>query len=217
MSGGGVAVEVVRGFDVQHKERTSLHRFSKRVLEDKNDLEARAVRRYYLGDTIEVLEVLVGLAGGKAGVVRVRRFDPTNLIARGTFAAGSCPILYVDEGGAWKRVRPVLVNAVSRTRRGIDVVPVPAGSDRFLIREEEAETSIVDGIELWVLSRSGQRLVLTPSLVKGVLRRNEGYVLRQGDGLEVAFEEPNLASEASRQLVVSGYYIPDREISRKSP
>ena len=183
----------------------------KSVLEAKPDYSKLIEDTYYLGEAVDIEEVVFRTGEGAMTPMSVRRFDPLNLVARGGFEKGSCPILYLRANGTWKRWRPVLIQAVTRSREGTDEVDLPTLGTTFRITEEEAETSFLDSIYLKISEASGRTWLLSPREYSELGDRDGRYLkLRKGDSIEISFDVPrDLEKAVDRKLVFAGFYVPD--------
>jgi hypothetical protein len=143
----------------------------------------------------------------------VRRFQPNNLIARGAFEGGSCPILLYKAAntGVIKRVGHILIDAVTRSRQQTVRIPLEEEAKTFLISEMESETSYIDQAFCEFVDERGRHFIVKPERHVPILNLDSRFArLRQGDTLEIQFKIPDHLRRASaRYFVISGYYIPN--------
>jgi hypothetical protein len=209
-----IPFEIVRGADRQGNPIITIVTISRSNLEGKQT--SYVEQAYYIGTSIDVQEIVFKTGKGNPTPWKVRRFDPNNLIARGAFEGGSCPILFYKDpiSHGLKRIGPVLINAVTRHRQQTLRVLVKSNIDTFVIEETQPETSFIDQVYLEVVDESGSRSIVSPEK-SGVIDQLDGNhaVLRQGHKLDIRFRIPNHIKQPNiRHLVISGYYIPDSMI-----
>ena len=167
---------------------------------------------YLLGAAVDVTEVVFRTGSGDDTPVEVRQFDPFNLIARGAYWAGSCPILYAH-GKDWsKRLGPVLVNAVTQAREQTETIVLPPGTDVVVLAEEEQEISYLDLVRssrlIAAFIRSEGR---ETAVSEGVLRDLDGERIRldMGDSLIIRLLDAPTDAGTGDTLVVGGFYVPN--------
>jgi len=179
---------------------------------DVSALKGRPIRpkllneRYYFGPSVDVLRV--GIQGTARRDVPVRRFDPLNVILQDGDEKGSCPILYAGIGEDAMRLRPVLVNAVTKAGHAVDTIRVPLGLNKFEVRETEPERSFISSAKLIVQGSDGSEQHFSPTNV-GVMTHDNPRVLDQGEVLLLKFATPVAGPrEINRRIEISGFYVP---------
>lgn len=198
-----VAVPIARRFSDDGDLEISTERISIEVLARKKDLRSLFTDSYYLGASIHVTELAGSSTGARPGRMQVRHYDPTNVVFRGSDEVGSCPILYAKVSGFWERIGPVFPFAVGRNFASDFVVPLPTGTTRVKLVEEEAERSFIDGVIL--RGGSGSRVLASHSALRELLAIDDDYaVLNPGDELEFELPAP---AESGMDLLIRGYYL----------
>jgi hypothetical protein len=80
------------------------------------------------------------------------------------------------------------------------------------LREEEDETSYIDMIALRIRQEDGQVVLLqTPHRVLSA-RDGERIVLNRNDEVTIQFPDVEISREQSREILISGYYVPKAAI-----
>jgi hypothetical protein len=211
-TGETISFEILRGTDRQGNPITTVASIDKATLVRKPKVESYVEQTYLIGKFVDVQEVVFKTGKGDLSPWKVRRFQPNNLIARGAFEGGSCPILSykVAPNGALKRVGPILIDAVTRVRQKTARIPIHEDASTFLISEVESETSYIDQIYCELADRKGRRVIVKPD-IQGPFHDLDGKFtrLRQGETLEIQFKIPSHLRRATRYFVISGYYVPD--------
>ena len=210
-----IPFELVRGADRRGYPIISIVTISKSNLDSKPPFESHIEPTYFIGSSIDVQEVVFRTGNGIPTPWKVRRFEPNNLIARGAFEGGSCPILFYKGGvsGTVKRIGPILINAVTRSRQQTVQILVNGNVDTFVLEESQPETSFIDQVSLEVTDENGRRSIVSAeenTLIRRLDRRFA--ILRQGSKLHINFRVPEHLKKANRQLKISGFYIPDSMI-----
>ena len=163
-------------------------------------------RRYYFGPTVEPITLSVERPGSSE--IQVRKYDPLNIILADGDEKGSCPILYVGNGSAAVRLRPVLVNAVTQARGAKDAVKVSATSNEFELRELEPERSFIRSARMIIQLRGGTEISYEPDF-EPARRIGEYLLLDQGESWRLRFKPSHdLTLELSRRIEIEGYYVP---------
>lgn len=174
-------------------------------LASKIDLREAFERDYALGSVFRAESISVANPDGSI-TKAVREFDRTNLIARGTWAKGSCPILSIRSANRLQRIRPILVEAVTSTYEQTDRVPLDSFPDEVVISEEEPETSFIRSVKLMIRG-CGPSMTLEGALPT---TGNSHVAIRRGEQIAVRFErEKTSLGGCSLELHVTGFYIPD--------
>lgn len=211
--GETISFEILRATDRQGNPITTIASIDKSSLERKPKVESYVEQAYYIGNFVDLQEVVFRTGKGDLTPWKVRRFQPNNLIARGAFEGGSCPILFYKaaNGGAVKRVGPILIDAVTRPRQQTVRIPIHEETSTFLVSEMESETSFIDQVYYELVDEKGRHFILKPDIRAPILYLDSRFArLRQGETLEIQFKIPNHLRRASaRYFVISGYYIPD--------
>lgn len=208
--GETIDLEVLTGVDSRHNAVTARRSIDKRTILNKADFERVIVPDYHIGSAVAIDEIAFE-EGGEERRLKLRPFDPNSVILGGGFEKGSCPVLYVREGVGWRRFGPVLVDAVTRSRESSERVKLSRGTREVVLKEEEAEITFLRRLELRIRYERGDEAVVRPHSMAGkVEREGEYFVLRRGESLRVAFEEPSFHGlEAETELLVEGFYVPD--------
>ena len=211
ISGETITLDILRSVDRKGNALSDNYKILKSVFDSKPDFEQIIEREYYIGNIIDVEKIMLRTGSGTLTPWQVRRFDPNNLVARGAFEKGSCPILFVQDGNHLRRLGPILFNAVTRSREEVDTVTLDSISDKFLIHEQELETTYIDSVNLRIFADDGTKWVFPPEFNELLSVRDGRYLkLKTGDKLELFFKIPRfLEKERKREIVFTGYYIPD--------
>jgi hypothetical protein len=199
-----ISIPISRGFSSTGDLQVDRETVQKQTLENKIDLREAFVDLYYLASAIDVIELAGKSKGTRTGRVSLRRYDPTNVVFRGSDEVGSCPILYAEVSGFWQRLGPVFPFAVGRNFVMSFAVPLPVGTNRVKLVEEEQEQSFIDGV--WLTNQSG-RWVQGRDLDLNELLPVDGEYTMLSPGDELVIELPAPAMNGTN-LVVRGYYLP---------
>jgi hypothetical protein len=211
-TGETISFEILRGTDRPGNPITTVESIDKATLARKPKVESYIEQTYLIGKFVDVQEVVFKTGKGDLSPWKVRRFQPNNLIARGAFEGGSCPILSYKAApnGALKRLGPILIDAVTRIRQKTARIPIPEDASTFLISEVESETSYIDQIYCELADGKGRRVIVKPDTHRPFHDLDGKFTrLRQGETLEIQFKIPSHLQRASRYFVISGYYVPD--------
>lgn len=212
-TGDTIAFQVIRGTDRPGNPITTVTSIDKETLARKSKVESYLVPTYLIGKFVDVQEVVFKTGKGDLTPWKVRRFQPNNLIARGAFEGGSCPVLFYKAAntGMLKKVGPILIDAVTRARHKTARIPVPEDAYTFFISENDSETSYIDQIYFELTDAKGRRVIVKPDLKRPRLTLEGKFTqLSRGETLEIHFKVPFHVQRASaRHFVISGYYVPD--------
>jgi hypothetical protein len=207
----GVTINVARGMDRERQETLTEHNIPISVLEAKANISSLIERDYYLGDVLQADEI----TDERGRPHKIRRFDPTNVLLQGGFEKGSCPILYVEWQKSWRRVGPVLIDAVGSNRVREDRIRIENRSRRFKLVEEEMETSTINGVHLVLTFRNGSSRRLDPQQIRSTKGSSFPQTIRKGEEMELEFVDAAGDQEMQRVLVVSGFYAPDSALTTR--
>jgi hypothetical protein len=211
--GETISFEIITGTDRQGNPITTITSIDKPSLERKPKVESYVEQTYYVGKFVDVQEVVFKTGKGDLTPWKVRRFQPNNLIARGAFEGGSCPVLFYEAAstGALKKIGHVLIDAVTRPRQQTVRIPIREEASTFLISEMEPETSYIDQAYCELIDETGQHFFVRPERAGPILHLDTSFArVRQGETLKLQFKIPNhLRKVRTRYFVISGYYVPD--------
>jgi hypothetical protein len=211
--GETISFEILKATDRQGNPITTIASIDKPTLARKPKVESYVEQAYYIGKFGDVQEVIFRTGKGDLTPWKVRRFQPNNLIARGAFEGGSCPILFYKSANtsAMKRVGHILIDAVTRLRQQTIRIPIYEETSTFLVSEMESETSYIDQVYFELVDEKGRHVIVRPDKRVPILNMDSRFArLRQGETLEIQFKIPyHLRKASARYFVVSGYYIPD--------
>jgi hypothetical protein len=211
--GDTMSFEILREADQQGNPITTIVSIDKPSLMRKPRVESYVEQTYYIGKFVDVQEVVFRTGKGDLTPWKVRRFQPNNLIARGAFEGGSCPILFYKSAttDAIRRVGPILIDAVTRGRQKTVRIPIHEETSIFLISEMESETSYIDQVSCELADEKGRPVIVKPDRKGPILNLDGKFTrLRQGETLEIQFKIPShLKGTSARYFVISGYYVPD--------
>jgi hypothetical protein len=211
--GETISFEILKATDRQGNPITTLASIDKLTLVRKPKVESYVEQAYYIGKFVDVQEVVFRTGKGDLTPWKVRRFQPNNLIARGAFEGGSCPVLFYKAANtsAMKRVGHVLIDAVTRLRQQTIRIPIYEETSTFLVSEMESETSYIDQVYFELVDEKGKQFIVRPDKRVLILNMDSRFArLRQGETLEIQFKIPyHLRKASARYFVVSGYYIPN--------
>jgi len=209
------AFEVLRSVDqMGNPNQTEIYRVPRAEFEKKPDLTKLIEHDYTMGSVLDVKEVIFRTADGKPQPLKVRRFDPMNLLVRGAYEKGSCPILFTRSSSDkdFRRIGPILVDAVASSAERTEVVKLGAFVDSVEVVELEDETTFLKGLHMVVKDEGGNETKIYPD------HFYSNYVrLDRGTRKRFHFSLPNTLKDApERELVVTGYYVPTKLIRASS-
>ncbi|MDY7091809.1 MAG: hypothetical protein SX243_02440 [Acidobacteriota bacterium] len=208
--GDAVGIQFLLGIDQNREAILKSREVSKELLDQKAFFK-NITDSYILGSSWRVDHIVASFGKARSSL-SVRRFDPTNVLVRGGFAKGSCPILYATKNAKRVRLRPVFPEAVTRTFQMTDSITLPLGVTEFTLSEEEDEVSFLDYLAICTdCSQPTDSAVPLSELSE--LHRIDGHYLTLRKGEEVTFQVPkDLAlpedGKSGHTLLISGYYIP---------
>lgn len=206
--GESVELQVLQGLDADDNWVTRTVSVKKRVLDDKPALEELVERVFLFGSAARVESIGLLTGNGKELTYEIRDFDPENLIARGGYEKGSCPVLFAQGTRGWRRLRPVLTDAIGRDYEMTDTVDVSAGKS-FLLREEEPEVSYLDRVSLVIHTGFGELEAFPFSMPELLVRDGYYKELAEGEEVVLKFDIPEDYVGSKATLEITGYYVPD--------
>jgi hypothetical protein len=205
-----IPFEVLVSSDDRGNPSTKVRSVSRSTLAHKPDFSSQIEKTYILGSSVKVQEVIFRTGDGTPTPWKIRSFDPNNLLARGVYEAGSCPILFSKRTDhAWNRLGPILIDAVTRAREMEFSMTVQPGSNSFRLSEQEDETTFLKDLRLVITDERQARYTFYPHEKIFASSRTEYRKLSPGESLRFTFQVPqSLKSRGSWKLLVTGYYVP---------
>lgn len=204
-----LTIQLIRGLDDKSEFIYDTYTFQPGVLDRKVPFRQNFQATYYLGSAHQI-RALVANEPTRRGVESpVRTFDRRNILARGWFESGSCPVLYAQFASHTRRVRPVLVEAVTATRESTDRIDLPPDTLAIELREEEAETSFVRDVRLTIHGCTGT----TKWVELGAWPKP--HELRRGEILRFPIDRGDNTCTSGYTLEVKGYYLPDKLVASR--
>jgi hypothetical protein len=211
-----IAFQILRSTDRVGNPQFDIRHIARSMLEEKPDFASLVVPTYLVGQSIDIKQIVFKTGNGTLTPKEVRRFDPNNLLAKGAYDAGSCPILSwkIANDQEWSRVGPVLIDGVTSEREMTQSIAIRNGATVFRLSEEEDETTFLESVSLKVFDAAGQAHTFYPVTHELQNRIGRFYRLESGSTLELRFDIPDsMKLEHERTLVIRGYYVPNSLIS----
>jgi hypothetical protein len=212
-----ISFEILRSTDSRGNPQIDLRHVPLLALESKPDLMTLITPTYVIGQSIDVRDVVFRTGNGALTPYHVRKFDPNNLVVRGAYEAGSCPILSWRSAKQkqWAKYGRVLVDAVTSRHKMTVSIPVDSTIDEFKLSEEENEITFLEKIQLSVTDQGGHTYFFMPE-GDFLPRGPNGFItLARNSSVSFVFKIPeSLGVLHDKKLHISGYYIP-RSLIRK--
>lgn len=211
--GETIPLEILRSTSAQGIPNTDLYSLDKAVLQTKPRIRSLIESTYYAGNFVDVTDVVFRTGRGELSNWPVRRFNPNKLLAKGAYEFGSCPVLLAksnERSDAWDRIGPVLVDSVTRAREDEVSVPIETMTTTFKITELESETTFLDEVRLRIVDSAGVTVDLFPEGIPLLRARDHEYLELPPKGqVTLHFNvASHLKTATSRQLILTGYYVP---------
>ncbi|MFZ0063677.1 MAG: hypothetical protein WAL47_16715, partial [Pyrinomonadaceae bacterium] len=162
-------------------------------------------KEYVFGPSMSIESVIVD------GVsYPFRQFDVSKLMISSSGAQiGSCPFVYTYSArGTWENEGHILYGRNGLLKESTDEKQLKRFDGRVIIKEEDPEESFIDFVYIKAKLVDGSERLLYPD--NQALRFQDGNYLtmKQGQQIELQFEQPSDLFIISYSIVSRGYYIP---------
>jgi hypothetical protein len=129
-----------------------------------------------------------------------------------TYQEGSCPYLVSLDPRSGDRTEhgKILHSATSKNREDVETMTFPGFRSHFRLEEREPEIAFIDQVELAVVLKSGETILLTPDHLMIAARDGKYLPLYWSDVVDIQFRLPiGLVEDEiiESRLSVTGYYL----------